>query len=312
MTEFVITLPVYITIFIGMGTIYQLHDAGLKVMGEANRNVWMEAQNIPITAVSPLNAAFSIGNLSDLFVTGVNGLGIYKDSYAKTVLLQVVPGAPGVDPVVHPVEQVGGFGINGHSRRLLDDFYDVSGWNNNSGVTGMITAAMGTLGMSLGAGAGIRYGAGDGEGTPVTINNFWGSHTLDPGKLALPYNTAATHRIVAVGQTRLQHSTDSVFNESILNFDWDLNTNGPPDIGAINNPVNQTPPPPGSCGAQAQNYANCITPLLQGGMDPGDAQDACQNLEPAASCGNMSGTSIPSPGQGNCTQFGIPPQYCNF
>ncbi|GEM_PF-2277058 len=317
MTEFVVGLPIFILIFSGMGSLYSVSQAGLSAMAGANTQLWIEAQDSIKTsvAITPAAAVFSIGSFSDLLTTGTQAGGIYVDSWAKVKLASIIPGAPGPVSPARTVEQIHAkFRDKSPAKHLLDDFYRPR--RSTGGFSGFLSSLISTTGSGLGIAAGIRYGAVEGSKT-ISTNTIFGNYTVGGGRLTLPLNTAATHRLAAVALIRLEHSKDIQTDETILNFNWDANLDGPPDWGATG-VVN--PPPDGSCASQIQNHGACKQNVSQQmaadweacgrcrlkRFDLDDVEDACSSQKPDPACKDSRSDGL-TPSANACAAFNLPP-----
>ncbi len=314
MTEFVIGLPIFILIFSGMGALYRISDAGLRNLASANTQLWQEAQGTS-AAVSPAAAVLSVGSFTDLLTTGTQAGGIYVDSYAKVSLASIIPGAPGN---VSPARNIQGihakFRDKSPAKHLLDDFYGSP--RNSSGFSGFLSTLISFSGSGLGIAAGIRYGANEGSSS-TSVDTSFGTYSFPEQRLAVPVNTAATHRLAAIALIRLEHSVDIQTDETILNFNWDAKLDGPPDwggTGAVD------PPPDGSCAGQIQAHGSCKETAAQSmaaaweacgrcrskRFDLDDVEDACEAQKPDAACENSRGSGL-NPGANACAEFNLPP-----
>ena len=311
MTEFVIGLPIFILIFTGMGSIYQIGNAGVKSMATANYELWKASQDSLRTSlsVSPA-AALTTGSLID----ATQGAGIYGDSYIKTIAFSQIGLAQNVAPKNNLLEINDRFKESSPSKHLLDDFYRPK--RSTGGFTSFLNSLVQTTGSGLGIAAGIRYGGVKGRSSSA-VNTSFGTYTADSGKLTLPLNTAATHRLAAVALIRLEHTKDKVTDESILNFNYSPDFDGPPDWGQ---PSAANPPPqPGGCTGQQTAYAECQAEAATKGSPTyvkwkwywsrgkyrRKLRNACGHVKPDASCDAVAPTPIDT-GPGSCAHYGLP------
>ncbi len=266
MTEFVITLPIFIIIFSGMGSLYQVGDTGLRAMATANRMLWEETQrdsllNVP-NAV-PLGALIGMEFTSaETFSTAPQAGGIYFDSAFKTGMAAIfVPGLPGPVEISYGIKNIHAkFRDRSPAKLLLDDKL-IGG------------SPLSTLGLATG----IRYGTARAkQGGSVTT--AFGTYNFKEVRMGVPINTAATHRLAAVLLIENEHNKHRVLRESILTFDYATDFGGEPDWGAPGTP---DPPPDGSCYNQIGNHATCKQDAIQA---KNDERDACLAAPPAGGC----------------------------
>lgn len=321
MTEFVIGLPIFILIFSGMGTLYRLNDAKLRMTATANTDLWESAQESiqTTTNVSPIGALASIRSFGDLLTSGTQVGGIYKDSYAKVgVAALLVPGAPDTSKLSYTVLGIDDkFRTKSPAKVLLDDAIRVP--RSFSGFGGFLREFIGATGSSLGLGAGIRYGSilvSEGK-TTETVNTNYGNYTFKSPKMSVPLNTASVYRLAPIALIRLQHTADDVTDKSILNFNgWtDVDWGGAPDWGA----GGTTPSgPDATCLAEIQAHSECRARITECRKKKFGFQKrrcrrrrrrACRRIEPSPACQSQvpTVTQPPQPTPAECAAFGLPP-----
>ncbi len=274
MTEFVIGLPVFVTIFSAMGAMYQFHHGGLEAKGEAYSNLWAEDAQGTLLGVSPVGAFDDIGSIGDVWQNGLSGAGIYVDSGIKTQIpARLMPGS-GVDPSLQ-LSGITGGNDTYVNYRLLNDFYDPT-WNGSS-FAGAFSSIIRTSGSGLGIGAGVRYGASQGSGT-ASVSTLWGSVNYDSGEIDLPARTASTHRIAPVILSRMEFSLTERFDESIPVFEVNPNLSS------------EQLEEGDSCQTQARAYQRCIQSGVDSGRSNRAAARGCRRQKPSGECESLAGS----------------------
>lgn len=228
MTEFIIGLPIFILIFGGMGGLYKLNAAAIDAKMEVNATLWAKANiGAPAAGVTPITGGISssMGGWSDLAQNGGSTLGIYADSYIKTLVPLTALGAvastrPPSGCFTLSCGQIG-LASNYFARPLLDDNavagamsgLDFSGWASG------ISTVLNITGSRPAVAAGIRYGAVRSDSVSRTVSlPMWGSYTMDTGDLQVPGITDPTQRSIAVALTRLQFGTKDIWHSQIPEF----------------------------------------------------------------------------------------------
>jgi hypothetical protein len=183
MTEFVICLPVFIIIFIGMVDLYKLSNAGVAIQIQATARMWTNAIEVqksgPLSLSPHMNATVAGGQalskvgeremsavkraLYSAEYAGMLTTGHFGESYANTILVESV------------------FRVNmglptpgGKVKATVGQVVDAQG---------IVTKKMvndGIGGLWPGVGAGIRYGLVNGK-AEQTVATRLGSSTLKAG-----------------------------------------------------------------------------------------------------------------------------------
>ncbi len=222
LTEFVIGLPIMITIMVGTLSLYKLNQAAMENKAQAARNAW--ADTIPAqtnTIPNPLhmtltgNAVASVfdGSLiSGSLLTGTgmsksvikglanNPAGNYVDSYTKTQMANAL-----FDVGAKPGLNIG--------KILREDGKDTRSFVKNThkevglpssggGIYGIAAGALDMLGSRQAIIAGMRYGVGDGEES-VRDYSEYGFETQFKEQYTIQLPSKSTHRVFALATSRL-------------------------------------------------------------------------------------------------------------
>ncbi len=287
MTEFVVGLPVFILIFGGMGMLYRLNNEILISKAKASADLWENADVgagdfIPILAAGDLLS----GDFSTAAQNSTSALGIYSDSYVKTLIpLSTLPGTkPDEGCFTLDCEQIG-MTDEYFSGILLDDNM-VNGLKGNLSADGWangISSVLSVTGSRPAIVAGIRYGGVEGESVSSSVSTpMFGDVEFETGNLDVPGITQPTWRGLGVLATRLEFATDPVFNKQIPEFDSDF------DFDQSDVPESQ-----GECQQAMETYRGCIDSQPAGDSNKKKAR-ACKSLDPEEQCGGL-GSSNPIP-----------------
>jgi len=271
LTEFVMSLPVFIMIFSGMGMLYQFNHEALIVKGKAYSELWKDDASTSLLGLVPIAGALSsVSSAGDIWQNGIGAAGIYMDSGLKAkVPATLMPGA-GIDPKMSLTAITGGDDtmIN---YNLLNDRINPS--MDTSGFAGMLASFVRTTGTSLALGAGVRYGAAQGEASVSKSSGVWGQIDYQSGILDVPRRSVATHRIMPIALTRFEiAATSERFDKSIPEFNTDMNTTGEDTTSAD------------ACGAATAAYKACVE-------GPEGSAAACESQQPTSACSGVAGSS---------------------
>lgn len=319
MTEFVITLPIFVMIFGGMGMLYKYSNEGLIARMHTNQLLIddLTADNDIPDFVPAAGAVFSIGSFTDIAVNGSGVLGIYYDSAMKANVAEaLVPGQAIPNPASPPktriddITQMPGLTAQESWTNMLLNDRATPTWRTNgmSDWAGMITSIASTLGVAPAIGAGIRYSPKQAEYTHEFEHPWTGTMSYNPGKLQLPAPTAATHRAAPVALARIAMNTVEPFKNCILVFKAGspCTTSLSASTGQTNN-VNEVSEQAEACGAQNDIYQSCLASCGAQGNSQEDCADNCENDEPPRSCRNL-GTSLLGDLRQQCND--APSGYC--
>lgn len=292
MTEFVIGLPIYILIFTAMGALYRLNEEALQVRMTtvteltANQKADHWKQFIPATG-----ALSSVSDYGDLFQNLPQAKGMYRDSYVKTLLPHTVLNGPmGVDPeskieditMYTPVQGIGTF-----TNDLLNDEGGVVPYSFSGDIPQMLMNIINGLGVPLAVGAGIRYGASEGDSDFSFTHPWVGTVNYDPQKIDTPAPTAAHHRAAPLAIARLETWTECPWDYEILRFDVAMancgtgGSAGNQGSAPEDDPCYQQASAWSACGEQCQNDPGSLDPPL-GFLQ--SCEGYCEDLEPDDSC----------------------------
>ncbi len=297
MTEFVIGLPIYILIFSGMGALYRLNEEGLKVrMTTVTQLTKNQKANHFKQFIPSVGALASVNNYADVFQNAPQARGMWRDSYNKVSLpYNALGGTIGVEPrskieeitLYSPTQGIGTF-----ANDLLNDKGFMTPYNGSSsgigGIPQILMNVISGLGVPLAIGAGIRYGASEGN-SQLTFTHPWtGTITYDPEIIDTPAPTASHHRIAPVAIARLETWTECPWDYEILRFNLPMASCG------TNGSAGEEPPPDEAteCQGQAEEYGDCLetcdsTPRDE--LDPprslfDDCLDYCDDVKPSGGC----------------------------
>lgn len=302
MTEFVITLPIFIMIFAGMGMLYRYSHEGMVARMKTNKILVANATapNNIAGFVPGIGGTVSIQNFGDIVVNGSGALGMYYDSYIKAGLAEtIVPGTIIKNPASPPknnIEAITGMpgtaAADSWTNMLMNDLatpqWDGSGWAN------ILMSIVATIGVSPSGAAGIRYLPIQAQTSHSFTHSWGGGATYDPGMLQLASPTAAHHRVVAVAASRIAMNTLEPFQECALEFDIPLCTG----IASANTQdVVETNTAANACDAQSQVWQGCMNscganppswPTFPNGIIPcTNCRCQCESEEPPSSCADV-------------------------
>ncbi len=266
-TEFVMGLPVFIMIFSGMGMLYRFNQEALVVKAEAYRELWQNDSEIDLLGMTPITGALSsIGSVTDVWNNGLSGGGIYIDSGVKAQIPATLMPGSGISPQ-RTLSGITGGDDNMINYRLLNDLMDPT--FEGGSFASAFSSIVRTTGSGLAIGAGIRYGASEGEATR-SGSHTWGDYNYESGQLQVPARTVATHRIAPVVMTRLEFTNTERFDNSIPVFEINPNLD------------DEELSEGDACQAQSQAYQNCLN------ANPDDS-GACDGSKPSEECGEIGG-----------------------
>lgn len=279
MTEFIVTLPLFIGIFGGMGMLYKYSNEALVARMKTNQ-ILVDKSTAPNTVAGFVpSAAISMPtSFGTLTAQGAGANGMYADSWAKAGMAEnLIPGAqlknPAI-PVKKTIQQITGMNsgvnaANSFTNFLMNDLatptWDASGWAE------ILTSVVSTFGVAPSLAAGIRYEPQDAHSTHQFSHPWTGSWTYDPGTLEIAAPTASHHRAAAVAAARIAMNTREPYKKCLLEFNTDMCMDG--------NPASST---------QTQNNSNAMDQLEQDATECSNQNDIWQ------ACLNQCGVSPPS------------------
>lgn len=236
LTEFIIALPIMITIMVGTLSIHKLYQTGMEVRGEANRLAWSQAleeqTKLASTNANPLisgidsvisGAAFG-GSFSEAVVDNLAdppGAGIYGDSYLKVQIADVLF-TVGAKPqfTVPKILTSTGSTNNSVTAISLSDFPGKP--SGGGGFEGILSGILSVSGARPGITGGIRYGAGREK-----VTRSYSAHGFETeltGEYRISNPTRPTNRMFAMALWRLdlnaspQSCSRTFFKDSVLPF----------------------------------------------------------------------------------------------
>lgn len=274
MTEFVITLPIFIMIFAGMGMLHEYSNQALIARMKTNQ-ILVDNSTAPNTIpgfVPGAGGMVSIQSFGDIAVNGSGALGMYYDSYIKAGLAEtLIPGTAIKAPASPPkrtIQQITGMSAGvtapqSFTNFLMNDLatpsWDGSGWAN------IVASVVQTFGVAPSIAAGIRYRPIEAESSHTFTHPWTGSMTYNPGRLQIASPTAAHHRIAAVAASRIAMNTVEPYKSCILEFNTDLCTDGNPSSATDNidnsnaiNDVNNINSAAQACADQSAIWQGCL------------------------------------------------------
>ena len=304
MTEFIITLPIFIMIFAGMGMLYRYNHEHLVARMKTNKVLVDKATAVnTIPGFIPNSGATivvptSFGDLT-LDLTGSSELGMYWDSYLKAGVVEAMPGMNIRSPASPPknnIEEITGMtglmATDSWTNMLLNDMQNPE-WDFSNWAT-ILTSAISNVGVAPSIAAGIRYQIIDAEEEHDFSHPWTGSQTYNPGKLELAAPTAAHHRAPAVAMSRVAMNAGEPYQTCILEFDYNL------CVGADSAGFNaaQAEAEADACADQAQIWNDCLQDCQANGRSGFclTCRCSCSDDEPPSGCRNMGSRNTPTRG----------------
>ena len=251
MTEFAISLPVYVVFMIGILNVYHIQQEALLSEQRASADLWDSAIDVqdgslfgaemtPATGAASAGAHY--GAVDKLFTTAsvmdmTTALGgIYADSGAKTTAANAIP-TVNVDP--DPQTNLTGVVCNpSFTRNLMDDRMraDEMNFDNFAGIASSILNASGTRPALA---AGIRYGnvggiddhdfGSDSDAVAMEMAQAFTANVQTDYVASAP--PRPVDRLAAVGLARLEIGTEDGYSDT-ANFGWSHIGSGADSIGS--------------------------------------------------------------------------------
>lgn len=241
LTEFAITLPIYLILLVGLLNLYHLHQNALMSVQRSTAEMWDDAiqtQRFPWRAeVMPATAAISTGLFynsvgefpgfySGIDVSAAAG-GLYTDSWMKAGAMNQIPNV-NVSP--DPKRRLNQIVCNpSHAHSLMNDQADFRSLNFGS-FGNFINSLAGLSGTRPAIAAGIRYGTVEGSDR-TTFGPSDGRFQAE----ALTYSVASaptmpSDHLFGVVFTRLEMGTESGWRDMIVFGNSNLGS-GMSDVG---------------------------------------------------------------------------------
>lgn len=247
MTEFIIGLPVFVLLFVGIASFVRIGQAGVLVKAEAHAKMWQKA--IPVTtnlnpgwAMSPITAAgeaavfhnntdgsaldYALDSGSGLAaVTGLSG-GIMAESYSRVKPVDIVENIGAAnEKVTYKLDE--SYLIpdkQSIAYDLMNDGVNFSA-SGGGGVLGALNGLLSFAGARPALAAGVRYGiSGDFATRQVTLFNK--TTTTFEARSHVTNAPRPTSRYITVAVVRLAMEKEDRYNTAIA-FTFI------PDMGAI-------------------------------------------------------------------------------
>lgn len=244
LTEFAITLPVYVVFMVGIITMYEIHQGVLVSEQKAAANLWDDALDVqhrdylPDLRATPASGAVNSGSfyneVGDTWTVS-SGLdmaaagGHYTDSGAKAGFASLIdPAAANPDPPGGPrlrLDQI--ICSPSHAETLMNDSVSLNSFS------GSWTNLLAATGVGQMMGSGIRYGIVSG----IDETDFGSSDEIRAyqAETQTSYNASAPtrpmERLYGVAMARMEIGTEDAFEDTIA-FGWNNIGSGASSIGS--------------------------------------------------------------------------------
>lgn len=242
MTEFAITLPIYLIFIIGILSIYEIQQGVLLSEQNAAAALWEDAidyQTNPWRAeVVPLAGALTTGLFYDSIDEAVSfygiadvvaaGGGMYPDSGAKAGAANLIPTINvSPDPKLMLTQIVCS---PSHTRNLMDDLPNASDMNFGS-FQGFASTVMNLTGTRPALAAGLRYGTVGGKDRShfAAADGRFSAETLTYYVASAP--TAPSDHFMGAVLTRLELGTNNGWRDT-ARFGWSNIGSGAGSVGS--------------------------------------------------------------------------------
>ncbi len=251
MTEFAITLPVYVIFMVGIISMFEIHQGVIMSEQRAAAEMWDEALDvqhrtyIPSWEALPATAAIDAGawyleaedatSPAAIIDTVTSAMGMYADSGAKVGFAHGL-GATNLDMNCpdSPQTSIGGIvDSQSHTARLMNDQMNFNNMGGSSGPVAIASAVLDGSGSRPMLGAGIRYGIVGG----IDKSQFGSDHSLYnraySAETLTAYNASAPtrpmERLFQLALVRLEMGTSSAYDDMVA-FGWSNIGSGISDI----------------------------------------------------------------------------------
>jgi hypothetical protein len=232
MTEFVICLPVFILIFIGIVNLNKLQQESLAVKMRATNKMWSQA--IPVQksnqaarmlpVAQGIAAGAHIGShfrypiadgIGIASAGGLTGFGHFGESWGMTLPVDAMANI-GVELAMQGNKVYGTSSDVYYTRDIVDDGI-IKSSPSGSGPLGALNSLVSAAGVRAAVGAGIRYGLATGE-DKATVTFAGQNFELSAGYdvLVAPKPTAEA---ITIAVTRLGVESYKPFN-GVLGIEW--------------------------------------------------------------------------------------------
>lgn len=249
MTEFAITLPIYLLFIVGILNLHEIQQSNLIVEQRASAELWADAVNAQTSAFAkpPLpwmgagQAASAYSSAGELFSvagaidTGTNLGGMYADSGSKVLTLSAIPG---VSPDSDPKTTLSGIlcHSDSHSYNLLNDLPNASGLSGGN-FGNIANSVLSATGSRPALAAGIRYGVVTGSDDfsfEGDSGHDWRNYQADAAShyfASVP--TVPTDHFFGAGFARLEIGTENAWRD-MVRFGWSNIGSGISSISTCN------------------------------------------------------------------------------
>lgn len=237
MTEFAITLPVYVMFMVGIISMYEIHQGAMVSEQKAAAEMWDDAidvqyrnyipssEALPVTGAARAADYYSDADDTNTLAFPLDTLtsagGMYADSGTKAGFANAIdPNSMNMDcpsnPGVH-INQI--VGAQTHTSRLMNDMINFNNMSGASGPADIANVILDGTGSRPMLGAGIRYGVVGG-----VDRTEWGSgdNVQDRGYEAetlTSYNASAPtrpmERIFQLALVRLEIGTEDAYEDTV-------------------------------------------------------------------------------------------------
>lgn len=281
LTEFVIGLPVWITLFIGILNLAQLNQGGVIVKAQAHSDMWNEAIRIQTTWMPdwsnhPVAAAgeaavfhsqtggsaldYALDGSGLIAATGVSG-GILSESYVRVKPADLVENiGPADGKVTWDLKEVMSTDDD-VAYDLMNDGVEwgafSSGGDGNSGVLGGLNSVISFGGMRPAIAAGIRYGISGGQ-KEYTVNMMGLPDQTLQARSHVANAPKATSKYLTFAVVRLAMERDDAYDTAI-DFKWIPELEGFGDSDAVEQEIT--------------DWANCEQGNQDAEANGGETQD---------------------------------------
>ncbi len=251
MTEFAVTLPIYILFMIGILNLYNIHQEVLLSEQRASAELWEDAVGVqsgfPVSfemtpgsgAISSASHYSSVGDflsVANSIDSGTAAGGMYAESGLKVSAADLIPNV-NVDPEPE-------FNLNqvvcdpSFTSNLMNDRM-LAGQMDYDNFAGIASSVLNATGARPALGAGIRYGivggiddhqfGSDSDASAMGMTQAFGGDVQTDYSALAP--TRPVDRIGTVGLARLEIGPDDGFSDT-ANFGWTNIGSGADSIGS--------------------------------------------------------------------------------
>lgn len=320
LTEFVITMPVYLFFFSGIITLHQLQEVRLYSHQKTSAELWEKAVDMQTSyfsgGLSPGAGAINTGayyakandlaSITGALDTGDAALGMYFESGIKAGAIDNVPFLNAnitPEPKMNLAPDI--MNEESHAHTLMNDRIFSIGSCNGSGIGNILCLVLSGTGARPSLAAGIRYGV-----VGAVDKTNYNTPLFDNNNVKARYNVAAptypNERWEALALSRLEMSNGHDAYDELLEFGIVSGSGSAPRVKAPNQEDGNCGGNPGGgdteqCQQEYDAYLACMDTCQAN--DP-DATD-CPCDEPECSDvsnpqDNMSDISFENAGEGGC------------